>query len=1111
MNIRYKNVISACLTVVCLVAWTGAPAYSAYDSVTKPLDEGIKYSVGKISDWARDKALSELRDRWLRGKTEWIIDVTDTGLFKKFFDNTGTVVNALQIGECIYAGDYKAAAEIGSLTLIGLAIPVVGQVLALGKIYVEFMRGLDSEIYNINKKTVYKYFQKDEKLWDPATGVDRFIDVYLMNDSTLRAFVFEYAQRDLGRAPTKGWEWFSGKQWWEDRKKTRCIVASLRFEFKHLYEKEMELKRFKENVKAALGEFERFIAFLKSNKGWVEERAKEIQEGKEKSSYINKKLNEQVREIIREVTSSIPDTPSPRMNFSHLSGEAYEKEYQRVQTILNANQQTQQAFYEHGTKLPEVLKEAITENDPKTKRISRPSSYNLHYRFGTRSLYDFNSDKIRLIQRLKYLAEKYYVPDDFVRYSSYNTFPADEIEDRIESYKERYKEQIEELQEVFRSVQSALHTKISEEKRTVNSQQSLINQIKYTGYEDYDRSIRIQRQNMDKVVIQKSISLERDKKIWENISEDYDPVEKEINEVIESLETASGKITKVKSAFNALVETNKRSADFLKKWKSEKIVSLDGFRSNLAEFQRQLDKVQQNWERVFKSLESYNYYPESKKEAVINDVIKNTAGNGSALTTKINQLYYDYYGSENNKKLNRRLVQYIYVKGKRQVKPQKYFNFDRIHYPHVEDYMNWADLQDGERRRALFEESMKGIKEAMEETRSCMENLKAEVRHIYAEMAHLIDMLRYFDDIEWMKNTIHRIQQKQLSMYADIAAYEQGLQNYMKAYKEMLNRTGKEKQDELNRSQQAQRILEEERKAQEEISRFRAVLSDIDELRWELVRMKRYFDSAIAQRQIGFAQTLYLNMAERVEKISLIHDNAKIQYLAITSSKYQREAEQAMARVIDMKTTADLILGIARVALDPLIRDIDSLKEDLMTLLGDQDIEDVISGRTDSDGDGISDRDELQLGSDPTDSESTPFEEEEDDDDDEMQIIYSGIATLSDQQSFDFSTGQVINGLDDDVTFYNGGGTPFFECFDAAGLGIGMKDMPGDFTVAPAETGKGVVYNLGYNPVSAGDYIAVYTGSVENKYAKFYIQNYSSPNITIQWWYISDGSRSFNQ
>lgn len=208
-------------------------------------------------------------------------------IFKKIVD-IGKINTALEVGEKIYAGDYKAAAGTTELALISAYVPYASPVLIAGKALDIYIKQLNEDIFNANFKKIYNDLYKANPGYFGPDGVEAFYQ-YLYTPSAgklkVRAFFYEYAQKVNNQLPNS---WATEQNRDKTKNQVRTVINTLRQDMIKLQKAEEEKKKLEEQRRALRAELDGLKSYLKQlasqkTKEWI---AKEVAKLLETQKYL---------------------------------------------------------------------------------------------------------------------------------------------------------------------------------------------------------------------------------------------------------------------------------------------------------------------------------------------------------------------------------------------------------------------------------------------------------------------------------------------------------------------------------------------------------------------------------------------------------------------------------------------------------------------------------------------------------------------------------------------------------------------------------------------------------------------------------------------------------
>lgn len=235
--------------------------------------------MNKLNSDSYDIFLDQLNEYWTE-RTGNVIGGNED-LFKKIVD-MGKVTTAVEIGENIYAGDYKAAAGAGELAIAEAYVPAIGWVLLAGKALDAEIQSLNKDIFNANFNKIYNDIYKADPVYFTPAGIDKFMDyLYAPGAGKLkvRAFFYEYA-KEVGNELPANW---AGTESGPAYKQVRVVVNTLRRDMlkqQQIEQKKKDLETQRQMLRTALDAFKNKLKFLATDatKKWILSKVAELLE-----------------------------------------------------------------------------------------------------------------------------------------------------------------------------------------------------------------------------------------------------------------------------------------------------------------------------------------------------------------------------------------------------------------------------------------------------------------------------------------------------------------------------------------------------------------------------------------------------------------------------------------------------------------------------------------------------------------------------------------------------------------------------------------------------------------------------------------------------------------
>jgi hypothetical protein len=237
-----------------------------------------KEAMNKLNKESYAKLIFDLNEYWIE-KTGADI-AGDFKLFSKVMD-IGKINTALEVGEKLYAGDYKKAIGVAELAVLSAYVPIAGPVLLAGKGLDAWINSLSADIFAANTKKIYKDVFKTQPVYFEEEGVDLFYN-YIHKSGKgklkVRAWFYEYAKSVNNSLPS-GWHIPSNRE--KTRTQVRTVVNTLRrdmISLREMEKKKEELKKQKKILREQLNALKRFNRFLdsKATRNWILGKVKEM-------------------------------------------------------------------------------------------------------------------------------------------------------------------------------------------------------------------------------------------------------------------------------------------------------------------------------------------------------------------------------------------------------------------------------------------------------------------------------------------------------------------------------------------------------------------------------------------------------------------------------------------------------------------------------------------------------------------------------------------------------------------------------------------------------------------------------------------------------------------
>ncbi len=237
-----------------------------------------KEVMNKLSGESYSKLIFDLNEHWI--ETTGAEIAGDFSFFSKVMD-FGKINTALEVGEKLYAGDYKKAIGTAELSILAAYVPLAGQVVLAGKALDALIQSLNADIFAANTKKIYKEVFKNHPVYFEEEGVDLFYN-YIHKSGKgklkVRAWFYEYAGSVNNSLPS-GWHITANRE--KTRTQVRVVVNTLRHDMVNLRKvekKKEEIKKQKKILKEKLNALKKFNRFLdsKATRKWILDKVKEM-------------------------------------------------------------------------------------------------------------------------------------------------------------------------------------------------------------------------------------------------------------------------------------------------------------------------------------------------------------------------------------------------------------------------------------------------------------------------------------------------------------------------------------------------------------------------------------------------------------------------------------------------------------------------------------------------------------------------------------------------------------------------------------------------------------------------------------------------------------------
>ncbi len=949
-----------------------------------PAIHALREALTSASDEVVKKALFELfvkmEEKWPTKMKNWDINMYDTTSFLNIFTNPDLILDALKVGDAILNADYKKGIGIAEIRFLKVmaATPNIAAWLPYANIFIvaldvfgTYCQYLDESIYTINKRQVYKYYQNDVELLEPDRGVDLFIERYFNNYLQLRAFVYEYAQKDMGlKIP------LTKEPWWkvqENQTLLRVIVNTLRNEMFNIYQQEIKVKQAREWFEDELDSLKQFHQFVEQNQPWLTKRLKELEIELNIPTDKNQKLNDAYQSKITTIKSPFSQEASKR--FDILLNEYAEQEKARVNALLAANQHLyssidkQIAAFQKRPLDTLIAKKVYNSSSPDST-----SNYTLYENFAPvypnsaaydKPLKEYVDTVIKIYPRVENV-DSYLKQQDHTK----NWYVAGSFTKELDAVQKRS----EDLNTFVQDVTKTLSSIIAGENAIIDTVNNDISLIQLTGYEKWDVQIRTKRDNYYVAASSHKYALEKDQKCWENIASQKEAILQDYQEITNTIQDTADFGKKIHQEFNTVQEKNRLAAESLKAWEEKGFSNLPEYFNSGRLYENIIPSLFASWMSFF--ADSGLNMPFS------NNIIEETIAYGYQKTSNDGYKFTEYAGNLNKKYLelpskqylSRSVVETKKTGNKYEIVPKEFTELDAINYPVAPPDAPYSEVVRAANNRMNFDNAIEVRKKFLKEIQINVADYLTHSSRIYDDMltfASDIQSTCYQDAIGKVetiaKNTCNTI-------ILEMEAFKKAMENYTSKMNDLIARTN---------AQRAAFLAEERQFQQEAISatetddaknliplqswrdKQRTLINEIDKL-------SRYFTLAINQRNIGYAETLYLGAKARSLESQENTKQAENHYVQYNFTSLQKDAEKILGEIIDINSQIITRLKKMEDDLNPLVTNISTLPEDTKHIAENINVDDLIAGRTDSDHDGYSDIQELNWGTDPLNNSDVP-------------------------------------------------------------------------------------------------------------------------------------------
>ncbi|MDD5492194.1 MAG: hypothetical protein PHV60_05890 [bacterium] len=250
--------LTACLIFLLMLTTTTITVYAEDDESLSSFFK--KTVVDKLNEKSYEIFLDQLDEYMKESYGREIGGNAD--VFKKIVD-IGKINTALEVGENIYAGDYKAAAGVTEMALIEAYVPYATPVLLTGKALDIYIKQLNEDIFNANIKKIYNDIYKAHPEYFSSDGVEDFY-LYLYTPAAgklkVRAFFYEYAQKVGNQLPDN---WATEQNRDANKTQVRVVINTLRRDMLKLQKAEEDRKKLEEQRRALRAGLDGLKTYLK--------------------------------------------------------------------------------------------------------------------------------------------------------------------------------------------------------------------------------------------------------------------------------------------------------------------------------------------------------------------------------------------------------------------------------------------------------------------------------------------------------------------------------------------------------------------------------------------------------------------------------------------------------------------------------------------------------------------------------------------------------------------------------------------------------------------------------------------------------------------------------
>lgn len=902
-----------------------------YKSQRQNIEDAAK---NKAWDLAYKKASSYLKEKGLNSGYSTI---------KQINKHKGKL-QALNYLETLYKSD-NWAQDIGSqffedyaeekiLEMVTYIIPSAKLCYQAGKIFHNYIKGLDAEIYNSNSKTLISMLLKDKQIWsmngkqrddyflsnylgvNPVTMIDTRSD---SNTIKIRAFFYEHGVRLTGNSKdikkTIGWEeksWLDSNRKSLHQQRTAILYIFRNFLYKNvkpIRDKEMEQKRYAKLLREQISALKYAFTNILSESQVARIKSEEEVRLKYEWMENQKKLNK-YQSLRKQVSVSTPKVSTKQKDYNKAADlfESRKKQLEKIDASYIKVLKQSKSINHLNVYIPD--EEAINSLDADQEIVFHIAS------FMQRDIF-------------KSILGKIYFSDSYSK--------------SLDNFEKNISEKVSAIE----GQNSELESRIENYQTYITS----VKRVKYVNHTSFDNKLfRLKQGLINK--INNNINSFR-----VTIARNDD----EISKVSEGRQKIASLRSKVDS-YNSDLESFNTSISSLLSAQG----TLLNFRAGKMDNLNALSREKKRWFALMDSV-----YDSVKILCGSNGVTfpftKEDLESRKMETDFLDKAYVSYYRYELDKYL-RKIKSDNALNKKVISQVSDLTKIQDFNYPLYENRQFFMPQSDVDSARKDFE---KNFKEYRSESKKEMAVLDKYFSVWSGYKKGLLEM----EGAYLNQNVV-----SQWTPYSSISKVINKYDNNKTNYELMLSKYKKEqeKTEKRIRKQKGRRFAVDKKEADRFFVEYsRRQLFNMDNIQkkqfnslTEYKESKKYFPVYLAT-DIGKAKTLYLYLFSKMNDVTSIHNDAsellRQKYTASDKAKAVDLFSQETDFFLEMKSTVIEL----RSSLQKKFKEIEQLELNAHKIDINEPMEKIIYGQMDSDHDGFPDNVELSSGTDPTDGSST--------------------------------------------------------------------------------------------------------------------------------------------